>query len=67
MNVYILTFEIGISSGYTQLLGIYETKEKEKAEEVIEKHMSTHFSSRRDYFINELELNKEVNITIREW
>ena len=65
VNVYILTFEIGISSGYKQLLGIYETKEK--AEEVLEKHMRTNFSSRRNYFVNALELNKEVNITISEW
>lgn len=65
MNVHVLTFEVGISSGHKELIGIFETEEK--AEEALGRHMRKYCYSRHDYFIKEIELNKEVNITLADW
>jgi len=65
MILYILTFEIGLSTSYKELLGIYDTKEK--AEEASERHRAKYLFDRRCYHINEIELNKDVKVTIVEW
>lgn len=67
MEVYVLTFEVGLSSGHKDLIGIYATEEK--AEEALERHMRMrkYCYGRYHYSINEIELNKEVNITFAEW
>ena len=66
MALYILTAEIGISTGHKLLVGIYGTKERVK--EAIEKHMAKHdFYDERCYHVNPIELNEEVNVTIAEW
>ena len=65
MKVYILTFEVGISSGHKELIGIYESEEK--VEEALTKHMWKYGFNRHDYYTTEIELNKEVNITFADW
>lgn len=65
MEVYLLIFEVGLSSGYKKLLGIFETKEK--AEEIMEKHMKKHCYSKHHYSIKDVEVNKETNIIFAEW
>ena len=65
MKLYVLTFEIGISSGCKQFLGIYDAEEK--AEKMKEKHYLKHGYFKDYYNINEIELNQEVDITFAEW
>ena len=65
MKVFALIFEIGISSGQSKLIGIYSTKEK--AEEIKENHMKKYFYSERNYYITEIEMDKEINIVFAEW
>lgn len=65
MKLYVLTFEIGIVSGCKRFLGIYDAGEK--AEEAREKHIQRNGYFRDCYFINEVELNKEADITFAEW
>lgn len=65
MKVFALIYTIGISSGSETLIGLFSTKEK--AEEKREKHMRKIGDSIRHYEIEEIEIDKEVNITITEW
>ena len=65
MKVYALIFTIGLSSGYEELIGIYDTTEK--VEKIKEKHMKKNGHAKHHYKIKEIEINKEVNITIAEW
>lgn len=65
MKVFALTFTIGISSGSETLLGLFSTKEK--AEEKAEKHAKKYGHAKHHYEIEEIEIDKEINITIAEW
>ena len=65
MTVYALIFEIGISSGYEELIGMFDSTEK--AEESKSKHMKKYAHAEHHYSIKEVELNKEINYTITEW
>ena len=65
MKVFALVFTIGISSGYEELIGLYSTKEK--TEEKAEKHMKKNGHTKHHYKIKEIEIDKEVNITLAEW
>lgn len=65
MKVFALTFTIGISSGSETLFGLFSTKEK--AEEKAERHMKKYGHAKHHYKIEEIEIDKEVNITIAEW
>lgn len=65
MKVFALTFTIGISSGYEELFGLFSTKEK--AEEKAERHAKKYGHAKHHYKIEEIEIDKEVNITIFEW
>lgn len=65
MKVFALIFTIGISSGSETLIGLFSTKEK--AEEKAEKHMKENGHAKHHYEVEEIEIDKEVNITIAEW
>lgn len=65
MNLYVLTFEIGISSGVKYFLGLYDTEDK--ALQARENHMQKHGYMRDYYIISEVELNREENILFAEW
>lgn len=65
MALYVLTFEIGISSGSKYFLGIYDTEEK--AVQAQENHILKYGWMREYYIISEVELNDEVNILFAEW
>lgn len=65
MNIYAAVFTIGLSSGYKELIGVYD--DRDKAEESINKHMRKDYYNRDHYSIHEIELNKEENITFAEW
>ena len=52
MKLYVLTLEIGISSGYKYFLGIYDTEEK--AIEAQEKHILKRGWTRDEYSIRQL-------------
>ncbi len=65
MKVFALVFTIGLSSGYEELIGLYSTKEK--AEEKTENHMKKNGHAKHHYEIKEIEIDKEVNITLAEW
>lgn len=65
MKVYALIFEIGISSGHTELIGLFD--DTEKAEESKRKHMKKFAHMEHHDSIKEVELNKEINYTMAEW
>lgn len=65
MKVYALIFEIGISSGHTELIGLFD--DTEKAEKSKRKHMKKFAHMEHHYSIKEVELNKEINYTMAEW
>ena len=65
MKVFALIYTIGISSGSETLIGLFSTEEK--AEEKREKHMRKSGDSIRHYEIEEIEIDKEVNITLADW
>lgn len=65
MKVFALTLTIGISSGYKELIGIYDTPEK--AEEQKEKHMKKNGHAKHHYKIEEIEINKTINNVFIEW
>ena len=65
MKVFALIYTVGISSGSETLIGLFSTEEK--AKEKMEKHMRKTWVSIRHYEIEEIEIDKEVNITIAEW
>lgn len=65
MKVFALTFTIGISTGHEKLFGLFSTKEK--AEEKAERHAKKYGHAKHHYKIEEIEIDKEVNITINEW
>ena len=65
MKVFALTFIVGISSGSETFFGLFSTKEK--AEERAEKHAKEWGYAKHHYKIKEIEIDKEVNITLAEW
>ena len=65
MKVFALTFTIGISSGSETLFGLFSTKEK--AEEKVEIHAKKYGHAKHHYKITEIEIDKEVDITIAQW
>lgn len=65
MKVFALTFTVGISSGRETFFGLFSTKEK--AEEKAERHAKKYGYGKHDYKIEEIEIDKEVNIVIAEW
>lgn len=65
MKVYALIFKIGISSGYEELIGMFDSKEK--ANESKNQHMKKYTHAEHHYSIKEIELNTEINYTITEW
>ena len=65
MEVYLLIFTVGLSSGHKELIGIYDTWDK--AEEQRNKHMQKNAHAKHHYSIHEIELNEEVNIIFAEW
>ena len=67
MKVYVLRYEVGISSGYHELIGIYssiEELEKGKAKDK-EKYYTCRISG--NYLIEEIEINKNINKVYCEW
>lgn len=65
MKIYALIFEIGISSGYEELIGMFDSIEK--AEEAKSRHMQRYAHAEHHYSIKEIELNTEINYIITEW
>ena len=65
MKVFALTLTVGIASGSATLLGLFSTVEK--AEATKQKHSKAHGYGEYHYDITDLELDKELDITIAEW
>ena len=65
MKVNALIFTIGLSSGYKELIGIYDTTER--AEEIKEKHIKKNGHAKHHYKIKEIEINKTINNVFMEW
>jgi hypothetical protein len=67
MKVYILHYEVGVSSGYKELIGIYssmEELEKGKAKDK-EEYYACRVSGK--YVIQEIEIDKNINTVYCEW
>lgn len=65
MKVYALIFSIGISSGYKELIGIFDSIGK--AEDSKNKHMKKYSHAEHHYKIKEIEINKIINDVFMEW
>lgn len=65
MKVFVLIFSIGLSSGHNDLIGIYSSLNK--ADESKKKHMIKNAYGEHHYSIQEIEINKDLNITYDEW
>lgn len=66
MKVFILTYTKGLSSGYTEFIGMYSTKEK--AEEAKANEMKKAFRNwESDFSIKEIEIDKTYNEVYIEW
>lgn len=65
MKVFALTLTVGIASGSETLLGLFSTAEK--AETAKQEHSNAHGYGEYHYDITDLELDKELDITIAEW
>ena len=65
MTVCVLVFTMGISSGYKELIGIYD--DWDMAKEALDKHMKKGAHGIHHYSMHEIELNTEENIIFAEW
>lgn len=65
MKVFALIFTVGLTSGHTELIGIYDSKER--AEEIKRKHIKENAHAEHHYKIKEIEINKTINEVYREW
>lgn len=67
MKVYVLIYKIGVSSGYHELVGIYESMEA--LERGKEQDKEEYYCCRigGDYEIKEIEINKNINFVYVEW
>ena len=65
MVVYALTLTIGISSGSSYFMGIYDTEEK--AKEIRDKHSKKTALSLSHYAITPIKVNKEFDEIFQEW
>ena len=65
MIVYALTLIIGISSGSSYFMGIYDTEEK--AKEIRDRHSKKTALSLSHYAIIPVEVNKEFDEIFQEW
>ena len=68
MKVYVLTYTVGLSSGFSELVGIYSTKEKaEQAKKRDMSEITIRFRLEDNYSIDEIELDKAINYTYADW
>ena len=65
MTVYALTLSVGIATGSETLLGLFSTTEK--AEAIKQIHSKAYGHAEYHYDITDLELDKELDITLAEW
>ena len=63
MLVYVVTWEVGLVSGETRLVGIYSSPEKARVES--EKYYNNKGFGTVN--ITHLNVNETLDITIREW
>lgn len=67
MKIYVLRYEVGVSSGYNELIGIYSSMEE--LEKGKEKDKEEYYACRisGNYLIKEIEIDKNINIVYCEW
>ena len=67
MKVYVLIYKVGISSGYHELIGIYDSMEA--LERGREQDKKEYYCCRisGDYEIEEIDVNKNINDVFLEW
>lgn len=65
MNVYALTFSIGISSGSETFLGLFS--DEERAIQAKEKHMKKYGYAKHHYYITPIVINHDMNTIFKEW
>lgn len=64
-NVIVVTYTVGYSSGYTELVGIYT--DAEKAHNAISRDSVSKGRNMNKYKIEYVKTNKAINTTIFEW
>ena len=67
MKVYVLIYKVGVSSGYHEFIGIYDSMEalEKGKEQDKEEYYACRISG--DYEIKEVEVNKNINHVYVEW
>lgn len=67
MKIYALCYKVGVSGGYEEIIGIYNSmKELEKGKIKDKKEYYT-CRLHGEYFIEEIEINKNINKVYNEW
>lgn len=64
-NVIVVTYTVGYSSGYTELVGIYT--DAEKAHKAISRDSVSKGRNVNKYKIEYIKTNEAINTTIFEW
>ena len=67
MKVYALIYKVGVSSGYEELIGIYDSMEALEIGRKKDKEEYYMCRLGNDYVIKEIEVNKNLNIVYCEW
>ena len=65
MTVYAVIYTCGYSSGYKELIGVYNTKKKAEVER--DRDMNTTVRPAWNYSIKPIEVDKTIKITYMEW
>lgn len=65
MTVYAVTYTIGLSSGYSELVGVYSTEDV--AKEMKQADMKRNCRNEWHYSINPIQVDKTVNKVYQEW
>lgn len=68
MTVYVLLYVVGVSSGYEELIGIYDSMEAlEQGKKKDKKEYDICRLDDSNYQIKEIEINKNINTIYCEW
>lgn len=65
MKVYLLIFSVGIENGFEELVGIYDSEETLNAAK--ESHNAKQSRLSGVYYVEEVNLNQELNFDLASW
>lgn len=67
MKVYALCYKVGVSGGYEEIIGIYNSIEELEKGKIKDKEEYYTCRLNGEYFVEEIEINKNINKVYNEW